>query len=44
VGKLKERAINDFDLGGVDAERAAGVKSFKDGMGAKPFKTPGLWV
>lgn len=44
VGKLKERAINDFDLGGVDAERAAGVKSFKDAMGAKPFKTPGLWV
>lgn len=42
--KLKEREVDDFDLGGVDAERAAGVKSFKDGMGAKPFKTPGLWV
>lgn len=44
LGKLKEREINDFDLGGIDAERAAGVKSFKDGMGARPVKTPGLWV
>lgn len=44
VAKLKERAINDFDLGGVDAHPAPGVKSFKEGMGGEPYETPGLWI
>lgn len=41
---LKERGINDFDLGGVNDESARGVKTFKSGMGGKMVESPGLYV
>ncbi len=41
--ELKERGINDFDLGGVNAQSAKGVKIFKQGLGGKLYETPGLY-
>jgi lipid II:glycine glycyltransferase (peptidoglycan interpeptide bridge formation enzyme) len=41
---LKERNINDFDLGGVNDGSAHGVKSFKSGMGGDMVEIPGLYV
>ncbi|MGH1375165.1 MAG: lipid II:glycine glycyltransferase FemX [Alphaproteobacteria bacterium] len=41
--ELKERGINDFDLGGVNGESAKGVKTFKEGMGGRLYETPGLY-
>ncbi|MCK5375139.1 MAG: GNAT family N-acetyltransferase [Alphaproteobacteria bacterium] len=43
LGKLKERGIHDFDLGGVNEEGAKGVKTFKKGMGGTIEKTLGLY-
>ena len=40
---LKERNINDFDLGGINDESAKGVKTFKEGLGGQIYKTPGLY-
>ncbi len=41
--QLKERNINDFDLGGVNEECAKGVKKFKEGMGGDLYETLGLY-
>ena len=42
--KLKERQVNDFDLGGINEEGAKGVRDFKIGMGGEVFESPGLWA
>lgn len=44
IKQLKERDINDFDLGGINDEDAKGVRDFKIGMGGESFETPGLWI
>lgn len=41
--QLKERNINDFDLGGVNDESAKGVKTFKEGLGGQLYETLGLY-
>ncbi len=41
---LKERGIHDFDLGGVNDEAAAGVKTFKEGLGGKLVRLAGLYT
>ena len=41
--ELKERDINDFDLGGINEETAKGVKLFKEGLGGKIYETLGLY-
>jgi hypothetical protein len=43
IQSLKSRGVQYFDLGGVH-EQAAGIKSFKDGMGGAPLILPGLYV
>lgn len=40
---LKERELNDFDLGGVNEGSAKGVKSFKEGLGGTLITMPGLY-
>lgn len=41
---LKNRGINDFDLGGINEDEAAqGIKKFKTGTGAMPYKLVGLY-
>lgn len=40
---LKERAIYEFDLGGVNEEQSQGVFSFKKAMGAQIVETCGLY-
>ena len=44
INELKERGINEFDLGGVNEETAKGVKRFKTGMGGKFTETLGLYT
>jgi lipid II:glycine glycyltransferase (peptidoglycan interpeptide bridge formation enzyme) len=41
---LKERAIDDFDLGGINETQSKGVKAFKEGLGGTLVQTPGLWT
>lgn len=43
ITELKERNINDFDLGGVNDESANGVKAFKEGLGGSAYETLGLY-
>ncbi len=43
LAELKERNINDFDLGGINDESAKGVKIFKRGLGGKVYETLGLY-
>lgn len=40
---LKERAVYEFDLGGVNEEQSQGVFSFKKSMGAQIVETCGLY-
>lgn len=41
---LKAHGINDFDLGGInDEQSAAGIKKFKMGTGAVPYKLVGQY-
>ena len=42
--KLKERDINEIDLGGVEPEQGSGIRTFKQGTGGTPVRTPGLWI
>ncbi len=42
IENLKQRGINDFDLGGINEDTAKGVKRFKMGMGGKIVETLGL--
>ncbi len=41
---LKEKGIRDFDLGGVNDEKAAGVKKFKLGSGGKLVQLAGHYT
>lgn len=43
LSQIKERNINDLDLGGVNDGSAQGVKTFKKGMGGIISKTLGLY-
>ncbi len=43
VVELKERNINDFDLGGINGDSAKGVKLFKEGLGGTIYETLGLY-
>ncbi|PCJ97047.1 MAG: GNAT family N-acetyltransferase [Zetaproteobacteria bacterium] len=43
LAQLKERNINDFDLGGVNDKSAKGVKIFKEGLGGELCETLGLY-
>ncbi|MCK5384574.1 MAG: peptidoglycan bridge formation glycyltransferase FemA/FemB family protein [Alphaproteobacteria bacterium] len=43
LSKLKEQNIDNFDLGGVNAKGAKGVRTFKKGMGGTIEKTLGLY-
>ena len=42
--RLKEREIDDFDLGGINETQSKGVKTFKEGLGGTLVQTPGLWT
>lgn len=44
VKRLKERKIDDFDLGGINDEDAKGVRDFKRGLGGEEIETPGLFT
>jgi lipid II:glycine glycyltransferase (peptidoglycan interpeptide bridge formation enzyme) len=41
---LKEKGVNDFDLGGVNDGDAQGVKAFKQGLGGEVVETAGLFI
>ncbi len=41
---LKQRNINNLDLGGMNDETAANVKKFKSGLGGQPITLPGLYT
>lgn len=43
IEKLKEKAVKDFDLGGIHDDSAAGVSSFKDGLGGERCTLSGLY-
>jgi hypothetical protein len=43
IEKLKSNDIKDFDLGGIHDDGAAGVSSFKDGMGGTRVTLSGLY-
>ena len=43
VVELKKRNVKNFDLGGVEPNTAGGVTKFKQGMGARPFVTSGIY-
>ncbi len=43
VVRLKEKAILDLDLGGINDEGAAGVKKFKQGLGGKAVTLVGFY-
>jgi hypothetical protein len=44
VAELKSRGVTQFDLGGVDTERGAGVARFKLGLGGEVFTLAGSFV
>lgn len=44
VAELQQRGITDFDLGGVDTERGAGVARFKLGLGGEVFTLAGSYL
>ncbi len=41
---LKNRGIKELDLGGVNDETAAGIKTFKEGVGGRFMRTVGHYV
>lgn len=43
IPELKERAIYDFDLGGLNEKDAKGIKNFKAGMGGEIHETLGMY-
>ena len=43
VVELKERNINDFDLGGINGDSAKNIKKFKEGLGGKTYETLSLY-
>ncbi len=43
IKELKERNINDFDLGGINGESAKGVKAFKEGLKGELYETLGMY-
>lgn len=44
VAELKSRGVTDFDLGGVDTERGAGVARFKLGLSGEVFTLAGTYL
>ncbi len=40
---LKNKDINDFDLGGVNDDSAKNVKKFKENMGGQLIRSPGIY-
>lgn len=44
VEELQQRGLADFDLGGVDTERGAGVARFKLGLGGEVFTLAGSYL
>jgi hypothetical protein len=44
AAELQKRGIADFDLGGVDTERGAGVARFKLGLGGEVFTLAGSYL
>ncbi len=44
IKTLKDMGVKDFDLGGVNDEGAAGVKTFKKGLGGKLVTLSGLYT
>ncbi len=42
--ELKERGIEDLDLGGINPDSARGVTTFKEGLGGKTFELIGLYT
>ncbi|WP_300301752.1 peptidoglycan bridge formation glycyltransferase FemA/FemB family protein [Ferrovibrio sp.] len=44
MAELKSRGVTQFDLGGVDTERGAGVARFKLGLGGEVFTLAGSFV
>lgn len=44
VAELQQRGVTDFDLGGVDTERGAGVARFKLGLGGEVFTLAGSYL
>lgn len=43
VQRLKNHGIKHFDLGGINDEDAKGVKRFKEGLGGRYIRLPGLF-
>jgi len=43
ITMLKQKGIKDFDLGGINDDRAKGVKKFKEGMGGHTLSLPGIY-
>jgi hypothetical protein len=41
---LKNKGISDFDLGGLNDDKAEGVSAFKDGMGGQRVTLAGLFI
>ena len=41
---LKDKGIKELDLGGVNDETAAGIKTFKEGVGGTLVRTVGHYV
>jgi len=44
MAELQQRGVTDFDLGGVDTERGAGVARFKLGLGGAVFTLAGSYL
>lgn len=44
VAELQQNGVSDFDLGGVDTERGAGVARFKLGLGGEVFTLAGSYL
>lgn len=42
--RLKNRGIKEFDLGGINDEGAAGVKTFKEGLGGRAVRYVGRYA
>lgn len=44
ISTLRAQGINDFDLGGVNDEDAAGIRNFKTGLGGQAVTLSGLYT
>lgn len=44
IAELQQRGVTQFDLGGVDTERGAGVARFKLGLGGEVFTLAGSFI